>query len=169
MRREHCFPLDIMKDIEIQIHLAGEGQPKAIKIAEDATIGQLLEMARAAGAAIGEPGEEIILLIENKQIVCRKHQKLHECGIKHGHNLHFHHREVVIIVNTREKKWDKPKISYEEVVVLAFSTISNDPNVIYTVTFSKGPEHKREGSLVKGQSVNVKNGMIFNVSQTNKS
>ena len=159
-----------MNEIEIQVHLADQGQPKAIKIAEDATIAQLLEKAQAAGAAIGEPGEEIILLVENKEITCRKHQKLHECGIKHGHNLHFnHHRAVVLVVNTREKKWDKPQISYEEVVILAFGTFSKDPNVVYTVTFSKGPEHKREGSLVRGQSVNVKNGMIFNVSQTNKS
>ena len=45
-----------MKEIEIQVHLAGQGQPKAIKIAEDATIGQLLELAQAAGAAIALPG-----------------------------------------------------------------------------------------------------------------
>jgi len=158
-----------MNEIEIHVHTGGQGQAKAIKIAEDATIAQLLEMAQAAGAAIGEPGEEIILLVENKEVTYRRHQKLHECGIKHGHHLHFRHHAVLIIVNTREKKWDKPEISYEEVVVLAFGSYSQDPNVVYTVTYSRGPEKKREGSLVKGQSVKVKQGMIFNVSQTNKS
>jgi len=54
-------------EIEIHIHLAEGGQSKAIKIAEDATIGQLLEKAQAAGAAIGEPGEEIILWVEDKE------------------------------------------------------------------------------------------------------
>jgi hypothetical protein len=94
---------------------------------------------------------------------------LSDCGIRHGHHLHCTGREVVLVVNTREKKWDKKEISYEEVVILAFGSYSPDPNVVYTVSFSKGPDHKRQGTLVKGQSVKVKTGMIFNVSQTNKS
>jgi hypothetical protein len=158
-----------MNEIEVHVHSADGGQTKSIKIAEDASIGQLLERVQAAGAAIGEPGEDIILWVENKEAACRRHQKLHECGIKHGHHLHFHHREVLIIVNTREKKWKKPDISYEEVVILAFGSYSQDPNVIYTVTYSKGSDKKREGSLVRGQYVIVKQRMIFNVSQTNKS
>ena len=72
-------------------------------------------------------------------------------------------------MNTREKKWDKKEISFEEVVVLAFGSYSADPNVVYTVKYSRGPEHHREGSLVKGHSVTVKHGMIFDVTQTNKS
>jgi hypothetical protein len=158
-----------MKQIEIQVHLAEGQQPKAIKIAEDATIEQLLKEIQAAGAAIGEPGEEIILWVENKEVACRRHHKLHECGIKDGHRIQCHPRDLVIIVNTREKKWGKWDISYDEVVILAFGSISSDPNVVYTVTFSKGPEPKRDGSLVKGRSVKVKCGMILNVTQTNKS
>jgi len=80
-----------------------------------------------------------------------------------------HDREVTIIVNTREKTWNKKEISYEEVIVLAFDSYSNDENVVYTVTYSKGPDSHHEGSLVKGGSVKVKDGMIFNVTQTNKS
>lgn len=78
-------------------------------------------------------------------------------------------KEFTIIVNTREKPWAKKEISYEEVVVLAFGSYSTDPNVVYTVTYFKGPESHHEGSLVKGDSVRVKDGMIFNVTQTNKS
>lgn len=80
-----------------------------------------------------------------------------------------HDKEVTIIVNTREKIWNKKEISYEEVIVLAFDSYSNDENVVYTVTYSKGPDSHHEGSLVKGGSVKVKDGMIFNVTQTNKS
>lgn len=79
------------------------------------------------------------------------------------------HKEVTIIVNTREKTWNEKKISYEEIVVLAFGSYSDDPNIVYTVNFTKGDESKHEGSLVKGESVRVKDGMIFNVTQTNKS
>ncbi len=78
-------------------------------------------------------------------------------------------KEFTIIVNTREKEWAEKKISYEQVVTLAFGSYSTDPNVVYTVTYTKGEEPKHEGSLVKGQSVPVKNGMVFNVTQTNKS
>ena len=80
-----------------------------------------------------------------------------------------HDKDVTIIVNTREKTWNKKEISYEEVIVLAFDSYSNDENVVYTVTYSKGPDSHHEGSLVKGGSVKVKDGMIFNVTQTNKS
>lgn len=80
-----------------------------------------------------------------------------------------HDKEVTIIVNTREKTWNKKEISYEEVIVLAFDSYSNDENVVYTVTYAKGPDSHHEGSLVKGGSVKVKDGMIFNVTQTNKS
>ena len=73
-----------------------------------------------------------------------------------------------IIVNTREKAWNEKKISYEQVVTLAFGSYSTDPNVVYTVTYTKG-EGGHEGSLVKGKEVTVKNGMIFNVTQTNQS
>ena len=156
-----------MKEIELQVHTAGHGQAKAIKIAEDATVGQLLEMAQAAGAAVGELEEEILLLVENEEKLLHRSHRLSECGIHHGHHVHLH--GVAIIVNTREKRWNKKAISYEQVVVLAFGTCSEHPDTVYTVTYTKGPEHKRDGSLVKGQSVKVKNGMIFNVSQTNKS
>ena len=77
--------------------------------------------------------------------------------------------EVIIIVNAREKTWTKKTISYEEVVILAFGAISPDPNVVYTVTYSRGHESKPNGSLAIGQSVKVKKGMKFNVTPTNKS
>lgn len=78
------------------------------------------------------------------------------------------HKEVKIIVNAREKSWDKEKISYEEVIVLAFGTF--DPNTVYTVDYLNGPEANPKGSMVAGgKSVKVKEDMIFNVTPTNKS
>lgn len=158
-----------MKLLEINVYSSNSVDPRLIKIAEDATIEQLLKEAQAAGAAIGELGEKIILLVEDTEVECRKYQKIYECGIKHGHRVHCHPHEVVIIVNTREKKWDKKDISYEEVVKLAFGSYSSDLRIVYTVKYSRGPEHHREGSLVKGHSVKVKWGMIFDVTQTDQS
>lgn len=75
-------------------------------------------------------------------------------------------KEIIIIVNAREKKWPKEEITFDEVVELAFGSISADPNVVYSVTYKM---HGKEGALVKGGSVIVLNGTIFNVTQTNKS
>ena len=158
-----------MKLIDINVHTDEWKEPRQIKVAEDATIAELMNIIQAAGAAIGELEEEILLLVENEEKRFKLSHKVSECGIRHGHHLHYRHHAVMLIVNTREKKWEKPQISFEEVVTLAFGSFSPDPNVTYTVTFSNGPKSKHEGTLVKGKSVKVKNGMIFNVSQTNKS
>lgn len=79
------------------------------------------------------------------------------------------HHQVEIIVNTRPKEWDKKEISYEEVIILAFGTYVDNQNVVYSVTYTKGHDPKHEGSLTKGESVKVKDGMVFNVRKTDKS
>jgi hypothetical protein len=158
----------IMKnEIEIFVHTGERPEPRVIKITGDATVENLASVIKATGAVIGELEEEILLLVENEEKLLKREHKLSDCGIKHGHHVHWH--GVVIIVNTREKRWNKKAISYEQVVILAFGAYSPDPNTVYTIKFSKGPEHNREGSLVKGKSVKVKCGMIFDVTQTNKS
>jgi Multiubiquitin len=77
-------------------------------------------------------------------------------------------KEYAIIVNGREKIWSKKEISFDEIIILAFGEISPDPNVIYTVTYKYAHGH-HGGILVKGDEVKVKDRMVFNVTQTNKS
>jgi len=77
--------------------------------------------------------------------------------------------EFKIIVNAREKDWNRPNISFEQVVLLAFGTYDDNPNKGYTVTYSRGWEPKPEGTMVKGSVVRVKNKMIFDVTATDKS
>jgi len=81
------------------------------------------------------------------------------------------HREktVTIIVNGQPKKVPKKEeITFKEVVDLAYdNNPPSGPDVVITVTYKEG-EHKK-GSLVEGQSVKVKDDMVFNVSATNKS
>lgn len=74
-----------------------------------------------------------------------------------------------VIVNSKPKDWSKITISFEEVVILAYGKISTDPNVIYTVNYINGVPSKPEGSMLKGDIISVKNKMIFNVTETNKS
>ena len=77
--------------------------------------------------------------------------------------------EVVIYVNTAEKPWTEKFITFEQVVVLAFGQIENNPDVTYTVTYKRGDDHKPEGSLVKGEKVRVKDKMRFNATRANRS
>lgn len=74
-----------------------------------------------------------------------------------------------VIVNAREKAWSNEKISFDDVVKLAYGEVSTNPNVIYTINYKRGVSSKPEGSMVQGEVIYVKNKMIFNVTQTNKS
>lgn len=76
---------------------------------------------------------------------------------------------VKIVVNGREKEVEKDELSFAEVVALAFGTPATGDDIIYTVTFHRGQGNKPEGTLVDGDSVKVKEGMVINVSRTDKS
>lgn len=79
-----------------------------------------------------------------------------------------HKHQVTIIVNTRAHEWDKERITFEEVVKIAYPTPPGQ-DTVYTVSYTNGPKENSSGTLVKGESVKVKDGMIFSVTATNKS
>ena len=60
-------------------------------------------------------------------------------------------------------------MTFDEIVKLAFPTPPPGTNILYTVSYEDGPRINPQGSLKEGQSVKVKNGMIFNVTATDKS
>lgn len=67
---------------------------------------------------------------------------------------------VTIIVNTRSREWAEKKITFEQVVELAYPGQPYDPEGT-TVEYSRG--HGPDHSLRPGGSVEVKDGMIFDV------
>lgn len=73
-----------------------------------------------------------------------------------------------IRVNGDEKEWKKNVISFEEVLSLAFPSINHD-RTAYTMKYSNGPRQNPNGSMDKGDIVYIKNKMIFNVTETNRS
>lgn len=83
---------------------------------------------------------------------------------QHEHELNKT-KTYAIIVNTREKVVDQHKLTYEDVVILAGYTIEEDYN--YTISYEVD-EHK-DKSLTVGNSVVLKEGMIFDVIRTIKS
>lgn len=86
-------------------------------------------------------------------------------GEQHGHD-----KTITIIINGRKKEVAKKDLSYMDVVNLAYdNSPPTGPNIVFAITYRRGHGDKPEGSLVEGQSVKVKEGMIFNVTPTDKS
>jgi hypothetical protein len=80
------------------------------------------------------------------------------------------HSEVTIIVDgTPHKVPRREHITYVEVVTLAHPDYPKHPEITYSVTYTRGPDHKPEGILPPGGSVKVKEGMSFVVNRTGQS
>lgn len=74
-----------------------------------------------------------------------------------------------LIVNGRKKQVRTPDLRFDEIVKLAFENPPAGSYVTYTVTYSRAAADKPSGSLLEGRSVRIQNGMVFNVTATDKS
>ena len=83
-------------------------------------------------------------------------------GAHHPHEVTFH-----MAVNGQAEVWHHPKITYEQVVKLAFPDGPTGGDVRYSVSWTK-PDGQ-EGSLRPGHSTGVVDGMMFDVRNTDKS
>lgn len=77
-----------------------------------------------------------------------------------------HEKHYKIHVNGVTETVDKEVLTFDEVVNLAFP--QRNPQTIYSVSFEKAKEPK-EGDLVAGQSVEIKENTEFDVDDTGKS
>jgi len=78
-----------------------------------------------------------------------------------------HNKSYSIIVNGRPREVTEHKLTYLQVVQLAFPGEQPSATVVFTVTYSN--PHGKDGSLVEGQDVVIKDGVIFNVRKTDQS
>lgn len=76
---------------------------------------------------------------------------------------------VTIIINGTAKSVEKERMSFEEIVALAYETPPTGDGVQFTIQYTKGHSDKPKGTLVEDQSVKVKEGMEFDVTPTNRS
>lgn len=78
-------------------------------------------------------------------------------------------KDITIYVNGRKKEVAKnSSLTFAQLVALAFDSVPAGPNFMFTITYTKGEGSKPEGTLVEGASVKVKDGMVFNVTATDK-
>lgn len=77
-------------------------------------------------------------------------------------------KPVIVIVNGRQKEVDEKELSFVEIVQLAFPGETPTDTIVFTVAYSQANGNK-DGTLVNGEELKVKKGMIINVSKTDKS
>jgi hypothetical protein len=85
---------------------------------------------------------------------------------------HFHTgplKVFTIIVNGKQKTVASKRLSFDQLIDLAFNPRPVGPNIIFTVTYGHGPKANPEGELLQGQSVKIQDGMVFSVTPTDKS
>lgn len=104
---------------------------------------------------------------QDRQITDEDLINLDEAGVEKFFSLQVD--QICIFVNSREKVVHPRALSFMDLVKLAFPASTPGPNTAYTVSFYKGPGDDPEGTLVKGEKTELKNGMVFNVSETDKS
>lgn len=78
-------------------------------------------------------------------------------------------KKFTIFVNSRPKKVTTMKLSFNDLLSLAFNPIPTGPNILFTITYRNGPRENPQGNLLEGGTVEIKEGMIFNVTATDKS
>lgn len=79
-------------------------------------------------------------------------------------------KEITVIVNGQQKTVSGKELSFDDLVALAYD--GSPPTGEFwefTITYRRGHGSKPQGSLVDGETVKVKKGMIFDVYGTDKS
>jgi hypothetical protein len=85
---------------------------------------------------------------------------------------HFHTGlppTYTIYVNGEQKEIRTKRVTFAEIVKLAFPVPPKGDNILYTVSYEDGPPANPQGSMKEGDIVRIKNGMVFNVTATDKS
>ena len=119
-----------------------------------------------------QPGYDLFREVKGDKedpVIENDDEPIHLREDEHLHSGPAQPRKYTIIVNGRKKIVTTKRVSFGEIVKLAFPTPPEGANILYTVSYEDGPRINPQGSLKEGQSVVVKNWMIFNVTATDKS
>lgn len=76
---------------------------------------------------------------------------------------------ITVIVNGKKRTVHSRVLAYWDVVLLAYPEAQPSEGIIYTIDYGFGPPANPEGTLAEGQKVQIKEGMKFYVTPTDKS
>lgn len=119
-----------------------------------------------------QPGFELFREVRGDKedpVVSADLEPIHLREDEHFHSGPAQPRKFTIIVNGQQKVVTTETVTFDEIVKLAFPTPPAGSNILYTISYEDGPHANPQGSLMEGGTVKVKNGMIFNVTATDKS
>jgi len=128
-----------------------------------------VDLYAAAHVADGEVLYREVIGNREDQLVAKELSSVTLVQDEHFYSAHPHKVEHVIVVNARRKTVTGRKLSFEQVVKLAFPDGPTSPQTVYTVAYSNGPPRNPEGKMVAGQTVKIREGMIFDVTETSRS
>jgi len=77
-------------------------------------------------------------------------------------------KEITIVVNGTKKTVEKGKYTFDQIVKFAYETPPYGDKTLFSVTYRKGKGEK-EHTLDEGGSVEVTDGMIIDVTPTDRS
>jgi hypothetical protein len=78
-------------------------------------------------------------------------------------------RTVTIYVNTDPHQVEQGKLTFQQIVQLAFPNEAGKPDILFKVSYRLGRGHSELKTLAEGGDVQAQEGMIFNVSYENRS
>jgi Multiubiquitin len=119
-----------------------------------------------------QPGLELFREVRGDKedpVVLDEPEPIHLREDEHFHSGPTQPRKITIIVNGQKKVVTTRTVSFGEIVKLAFPAPPIGVNILYTISYEDGPRVNPQGSLKEGGTVKVKEGMIFNVTATDKS
>lgn len=83
---------------------------------------------------------------------------------------HFYSQKAVTIsVNGEPYETTETRLSFGDLVKIAFPTPPSGEVIEFTITYRNGPSANPKGTLTAGHSVKLKNKMIFDVTPTDRS
>lgn len=83
---------------------------------------------------------------------------------------HFYSQKAVtVVVNGEPHETVETRLSFDEVVKLAYPVPPTGTCIEFTVTYRDGPPANPKGTLTAGHSVKIKNKMKFDVTATDRS
>ncbi|EKD44152.1 MAG: hypothetical protein ACD_71C00222G0011 [uncultured bacterium (gcode 4)] len=78
-------------------------------------------------------------------------------------------KKLQIIINGQSIEWDNEKISFEEVVKIAFPSVKDSEIVLYTVTYHDGPKQNPKGNISSWGKIHTGDQMFFTCTSTSQS
>jgi len=87
----------------------------------------------------------------------------------HGYQGQGTNHTVTIYVNTDPHQVEHGKLTFQQIVKLAFPIEAGKPDILFKVSYRLGRGHSELKTMAEGGDVQAQEGMIFNVSYENRS